>query len=114
MIIMKKKKPDFKRQCWYKYKKLKKKWVKPRGVDSKLRARKKSRGKAPSVGYRAPRATRGLNRAMMEEARVSNAREVEKIDPKKQMLVIAGTVGRKKRAEILKGAAEKGIKVKNA
>ncbi len=110
---LKRKKPGFKRQESFKHSRLGESWRRPRGRHSKLRKGEKARGKRPSVGYSSPKEVRGLNRLGYREVRVFNARDLEKIDPEKEMAVIAGGVGKKKRTEILKKAEEMKIKIAN-
>jgi large subunit ribosomal protein L32e len=107
------KKPKFLRQSSTAYKRLGKKWRKPRGVHSKVRRHEKSKGSAPSVGYRAPRELRGLHPSGFREVLVSNVNDLGKIDSKTQAAKISHAVGEKKRQEILKKAEELKIKVLN-
>ncbi|MEM2597607.1 MAG: eL32 family ribosomal protein, partial [Thermofilum sp.] len=55
----------------------------------------------------------GLHPSGFEEVLVHNVKDLERIDPKRQAVRIAATVGRRKRAEILKRAEELGITVLN-
>ena len=55
------KRPAFKRQNWFRYKRLGQKWRKPRGMHSKMRARRKYRPPMASISYRGPAAARGLH-----------------------------------------------------
>jgi len=66
------------------------------------------------VGYRGPRLARGLHPSGFEEVIVRNPEELEKVDPRRQAVRIASSVGRRKRAEIIKRAEELGITVLNA
>jgi len=109
---MKRKKPAFNRQN-YKKKKLKTKWVSPRGKDSKLKIYEKPRGTRPSHGYSSPKDVRGLNPSGFKEKLVYKSSDVEKIDPKTHAIVISSTVGRKKRLDIIKSAQLKKIHIVN-
>lgn len=111
--IKKKKKPAFLRQEWFKKSALGMKWRRPRGRTSKLRIEEGARGKRPGPGYRSPIAVRGLNRAGLMEVRITHMKELDKIDAKTQSVVLAATIGRKKRMEILKKAGEMGLTVSN-
>ena len=114
MIFMKKrKKPKFPRQGAKNLKRVKDKWRKPRGSQSKLRKHKKSRGSMPNAGYGSPKSIRGLHPSGFEDVLVYNINNLEKIDSKKQACRIASTVGKKKRFEIMKKASELKIKVLN-
>jgi large subunit ribosomal protein L32e len=107
------KKPKFLRQSTRAYKRLGKKWRKPRGYHSKLRRHEKSKGAIPSVGYGAPKELRGLHPSGFREALISTVGDLERIDTKTQAVRIAHAVGEKKRKEILKKAEELKIKVLN-
>lgn len=112
---IKKKKAKFKRQEWFsaKSKKFGKKWRRPKGKHSKLRMKEKARGTCPGSGYSSPRLVRELNPLGYKEVRISNPKEIDKIDPIKEIAVISKSVGKKKRLEIMKLASSKGIKIIN-
>ncbi|MEM5829637.1 MAG: 50S ribosomal protein L32e [Candidatus Aenigmatarchaeota archaeon] len=107
------KKPEFKRWMSESLKRLKPSWRRPRGMHSKIRIRKKGKPKMPSIGYGAPKSLRFLHPSGFQEVLVSNLKDLEKVNPSKQAIRIAHTVGRKKRQEILKKAEELKIKVLN-
>ncbi|MDV3103068.1 50S ribosomal protein L32e [Thermococcus waiotapuensis] len=112
---LKRKKPRFLRQEWWRYPKFKNdpKWRKPQGIDSKMRLKKKGKPLSPSIGWSSPKAVRGLHPSGYEEVLVHNVKELEAIDPIRQAARIAGTVGAKKREIIIARARELGIKVLN-
>ncbi|NJF25322.1 50S ribosomal protein L32e [Thermococcus sp. Bubb.Bath] len=112
---LKRKKPRFLRQEWWRYPKFKNnpKWRKPKGIDSKMRLKKKGKARSPSIGWSSPRAVRRLHPSGYEEVLVHNVRELEAIDPTRQVARIAGTVGARKREMILARAKELGVKVLN-
>lgn len=110
---IKKRKPDFFRQDSHKMKRLGKKWRSPKGIHSKLKHRFRGHGEYVSQGYRSPVAVRGLDRSGLAVKNVANIKDLGHIDTKKEGIVIAGSVGKKKRLEILKKAVESGIKVLN-
>ncbi|MDI6798801.1 MAG: 50S ribosomal protein L32e [Candidatus Aenigmarchaeota archaeon] len=107
------KKPKFLRVSAKAYKRLGKKWRKPRGYHAKLRRREKSKGKMPSPGYGAPKALRCLHPSGFKEVLINSIKDLEKVDPKNEAIKIAHTVGKKKRQEIIKKAEELKIKVLN-
>ena len=112
---LKRKKPRFLRQEWWRYPKFKNnpKWRRPKGIDSKMRLKKKGKPRSPSIGWSSPRAVRGLHPSGYEEVLVHNLRELEAIDPTRQVARIARTVGARKRETILARAKELGVKVLN-
>lgn len=110
---IKKKKPTFRRQEWFRKKAVGVKWRKPRGIHSKLREHEKARGSLPRPGYGSPSAVRGLNRQGYTEVLVRNLNDLGKIDPKEEIAIIARGVGKKKRLELLEFAVKNNIKVGN-
>ncbi|MEE9323764.1 MAG: 50S ribosomal protein L32e [Candidatus Aenigmarchaeota archaeon] len=110
---IKKKKPKFRRQEWFRKKALGEKWRKPRGLHSKLRMHEKAKGSLPKPGYGSPASVRGLNREGYREVLVKNTKDLEKINPKEEIAIIASGVGKKKRFEIFELAGKNNIKVGN-
>ncbi len=108
-----KKKPEFKRHETCKRAKLSDSWRKPRGKHSKVRQKHRGKRLMPSIGYRIPAKLRGINRAGYREVRVSAPSDIGRLDPKKEMAVIASSVGRKKRLEIMKAAEDAGVGITN-
>lgn len=106
-------KPDFKRQEWFRYKKLGEKWRRPKGIHSKLRRNYKYRPPMASIGFRTPKKARGLHSSGFQEVLVHNADQLEGVDPKTQAARVGSTVGYKKRLEIEKKATELGIHILN-
>ena len=109
---IKKKRPSFIRQDAHK-KRLKKKWVKPRGLHSKVRLKKRGHARKVSDGYRVPREVRGLSKEGLKIIIVHNELELNNIEKEKGGIIISGNVGLKNKISLLKKAKEKGIKVLN-
>ena len=109
----KRKKPVFKRQE-SKMKKLKKGWRKPKGKHSKMRMYEKARGPHPSTGYSSPRSVRGMTRSGLKPIHVSNPSQLAKLDAKNEIAIIAASVGKAKRIQIIEQAKKLGVKVMNA
>ncbi len=106
-------KPAFKRQEWFRYKKLGIKWRKPKGKTSKTRRYEKGKPAMPSVGYGSPKATRGLHPSGYQDILVHNLVELENLDPATQAGRISATVGKRKKEVMLIKAKELGIKILN-
>jgi large subunit ribosomal protein L32e len=105
--------PAFKRQEWFRYVRLGESWRKPRGLHSKMRKGKRYRINLVSIGYRGPKAVRGLHPSGFQEVMVYRVEDLEEMDPAKQAARIGHSVGSKKREQIEKVADEKGIRVLN-
>jgi len=112
---LKSKKPEFLRTLWWKFPKFKNdpKWRKPKGIDNKMRLRLKGYPPIVEVGYRGPAAVRGLHPSGLEPVLVHNEKELEGLDPSKHIVIIASTVGLKKRLKILEKARQLGLRVAN-
>ena len=113
---IKSKRPHFRRQESWRYKRLrgkKEKWRKAEGIDSKMRVKKKGWPKSPEVGYRGPKKTRGLHPSGFSEVVVNRPKDLDKIVPERTVARMAHTVGARKRAQILEKAKSMGIRVIN-
>ena len=96
------KRPKFRRQNWFRYKRLGEKWRRPRGIHSKMRRHFKYRIPVVQVGFRGPASVRGLHPSGFEEVLVYNPKNLDQIDPKAQAIRISSKVGDKKREIIVK------------
>ncbi len=110
---IKSKKPDFVRYESWRYKRVKPNWRKPKGIDSKVREKRKGWIKMPDIGYRSPKVVRGLHPSGFEEVLVYRPEDLEKLDPTKHAVRIAHTVGTRKRLAILEKAEELELVVLN-
>lgn len=110
---LKSKKPRFRRQESWRYKRVKEVWRKPDGIDSKMRRKKKGWPKLVEVGYRGPKMARGLHPSGYEETLIRTVDDVDKVNPKTQAIRVAHAVGARKRIEITARAREKAIHVLN-
>ncbi len=111
--IRKEKEPTFRRQEWFRYKRLGECWRRPKGLHSKMRKGLKYRPPRVKIGYRGPKLARNLHPSGFEEVMVYRVEDLEKINPERQAARIGGTVGTRKRIEIIRRADELGIKVLN-
>jgi large subunit ribosomal protein L32e len=107
------KKPKFRRQEWFRYKRLGKSWRRPKGLHSKMRTNKKYRPNVVRIGYGSPKLVRGLHPSGFKEVMVYNVNDLEGVDPKTEAVRIGHSVGTKKRIELEKKADKLGIRVLN-
>ncbi|MEM2901605.1 MAG: 50S ribosomal protein L32e [Candidatus Bathyarchaeia archaeon] len=108
-----KKKPRFIRQESWRYIRVKDSWRKPKGKTSRMRRKIKGWPKMVSAGYGNARAKRGLHPSGLREALVHSPHDLYGLDPGREAVRIASTVGEKKRLEIMSKAAELNLKVLN-
>ena len=110
----KKKTPTFRRQEWFRYKRLSRTgWKKPRGDDSSQRKNRKYRSALVRVGHGKVAAARGLHPSGFEEVLVNKSGDLEGLDPETQAVRIAKTVGNRKRSAIHDRADDLGLRVLN-
>lgn len=107
-------KPDFVREESWRYKRVKPNWRKPKGIDSKMRRRKKGWPKIVRIGYRGPKVARYLHPSGYYDKLVHNVNELKNLDSEKDAARIAAAVGGRKRKEIIERAKSLKIKVLNA
>src|SRR3989344_1734518 len=101
-----KNKPSFTRQEWPARKRLEKVWRKPKGIHSKMRDKKRGKKVQPSVGWKAPRLVRGLTRDGLKPFMINNLNDILNLK-QTDLAVISGSIGMKKKIEILKKLKEK-------
>jgi large subunit ribosomal protein L32e len=105
--------PKFLREEWFRYKRIPRNWRRPDGLTSKMRQNLKYRPSKVRVGFRGPKKTRHLHPSGFEEIIIHTTDELDHINPETQAIRIGGTVGTKKRLEILKKATKKEIRILN-
>ena len=76
------KRPNFVRQESWRYDRLAENWRKPKGKDNKMRKQKSGMPAIVKVGYRGPRAARGLHPSGYRDNVVHNTAELSNLDPK--------------------------------
>jgi len=109
-----KKQPKFRRQEWYRYKRLSKTgWRKPKGYQSSQRLNRKYRSPMVRIGFGKVTEARGLHPSGFSEVMVHRPDDLEIIDPKTEAARIGKTVGKRKRIAIHEKADELGIRVLN-
>jgi len=110
---IKKRTPKFRREEWYRYKRIDDNWRRPDGLHSKMRENLKYRPSRVRVGFRGPKKTRKLHSSGFEEIMVYNTKDLDKINPDIQAARIGKSVGTKKRIDIEKIAEERNIRILN-
>ncbi len=110
---MSQKRPHFRQFEEWRLVRIKDHWRKPKGIDNKMRQKRKGWPRTVNVGYRSPKSVRHLHPSGMEEVAVFNVGDLTIVDPETQVARIGGTVGRRKRRFILKEAIELGIRILN-
>ena len=109
----KRKTPNFRRQEWFRYKRLDDSWRKPRGLHSKTRRNMHSRPKVVSKGFGGPGGAKGRHPSGFQEVMVYRPADLEGLDPKKQAVRIGHSVGYLKRIHIAIQADEMDIRILN-
>ncbi len=109
----KKRKPHFVVHESTSYPRMKSKWKKTRGNSSGVRQKWRGRRATVNPGYGSPQEVKGLHSSGLEKVMVNNAAELLALNHTAQGAVIASSVGNKKRAELLKLAQEKKLRVLN-
>ena len=110
---MSQKRPHFRQFEEWRLVRIKDHWRKPKGIDNKMRQKRKGWPRTVNVGFRSPKAVRNLHPSGMEEVAVFNVGDLTIVDPETQVARIGGTVGRRKRRAILKEALELDIRILN-
>ncbi|MBS3126158.1 50S ribosomal protein L32e [Candidatus Woesearchaeota archaeon] len=110
---IKSKKPIFVYQDAHKRVEIPKKWRKPKGIQSKMRLKKKGYRRCVSQGWRSPKEIRGTHPSGLIPVRVFNRSDLERIIPGKEGAVLAKGVGGRNRMEMLELAQKKNIRILN-
>jgi large subunit ribosomal protein L32e len=105
--------PKFRRQESWRYKRLAANWRKPKGIDNKMRLQVSGVPSLVKIGYRGPKVSRGLHPSGYVDNLIHNVNELLKLNKDKDAARIGHTVGNKKRLEIILEAESMGIKVLN-
>ena len=105
---IKNRKPKFTRQEYPARKNLKLTWRKPKGIHSKMKDKKRGKKISPSVGWQSPKSVRGLSKEGLKPIQINNLNDLTKVT-KDHIIVLSGSLGNKKRIEILKKNKRKQI-----
>ncbi|MHA1410321.1 MAG: 50S ribosomal protein L32e [Candidatus Odinarchaeia archaeon] len=110
---MKQKLPKFIRQeCW-RYKRVHEPWRRPKGIDNKVRKKRKGFIKMPDIGYRTPRKVRGFHPSGKKEVIITQVNELDAYNPEEYIIRISGKLGLLKKLDVYEKAEELGFKVIN-
>ncbi len=112
-LLNKRDSPAFNRQDHHKKIRTPTSWRRPRGTHSKQRKGIKGKGAKVEAGYRTPTSVRGRHPSGFEEVRVHTVDELEGVDPDREAVRIASTVGGRKRERIEDVAEDREIRVLN-
>ncbi len=112
-LRQRRRKPKFVRSGGIHMKRLGRKWRKPRGIDSKMRASIQGKPKSPRAGYGSDRRIRSIHPSGYREVIVHNPAELDSLDSATEAARISGAVGLLKREKILARADELRIKILN-
>jgi large subunit ribosomal protein L32e len=105
--------PPFKRSETHRFPRLGDKWRSSKGIRSKMRLKKMGRAAIVETGYRGPVLTRGLHPTGKREVIVYRVEDLTAVNPDLDVVRIAGTVGTRKRLEVLQKAKELELQVIN-
>lgn len=110
---LKRKRPSFRRVESWRYKRVKERWRKARGIDSKTREKKGGWPISPMIGFRSPKQVRYQSSSGKEEILIYSTVDLSLIDSNRQVGRIAANIGRKKREEIVMEAELLNIRILN-
>ncbi len=109
---IKHRKPAFNREDWHKRKAVSDSgWRKPRGKHSKMRQGFQGHQSLVNPGYGSPSDVYGLHSSGYLPVRVCNPEDLSVLDKSVHAVVIAATVGAKKKIEMVKKAITLGLKI---
>ena len=105
--------PRFVRQESWRLVRVKERWRRPRGKNSKMRLSMRGWPSTVKIGYKRNRKGRGLHPSGLEEIIVRRPADLEKINAKTQIVKISHTVGERKRIAIMERAQALELTVAN-
>lgn len=110
---LKSKKPTFTRHDSHKKARVPTSWRRPRGRQNKMRLHTKGYARGRSTGFSSPAAVRGLSREGLTQNNVATLADFTGLDAKTDGVIIARTVGNRRRAELVAHAQKEGFTVLN-
>lgn len=90
----------------------KRQWRRPKGLHGKVKDQRRGHKAMPNVGYGSPKALRHTDSNGLLLVRVSSMDELLKIDKDKHMVILSGTIGKRKRMDLLNKASALGVRIK--
>lgn len=94
-------------------KRVKDRWRRPRGIDSKKRIKMRKMGALPNIGYKNPEKIRGVHPCGKMEVLVANLKQLAHLKGKDVVIKIRACVGRRLRSKMEEQARELGLDVLN-
>ena len=110
---LKAKKPTFIRHDAHKKKRVGTGWRRPKGRQNKMRLHKKGYARDCSTGFGSPKAVYGLSREGLNQCIVNNVSDLASLDKKVDGVIVARTVGNRKRSAILEEATKLNLTILN-
>lgn len=110
---LKSKKPTFIRHDAHKKKRVSLVWRRPKGRQNKMRLSRKGYAKRRSTGYGSPKEVEGLSREGFKQNLVHNINDFKSLDSKIDGVIIARTIGLRKKQEMLEFALTNGFTILN-
>jgi large subunit ribosomal protein L32e len=110
---IKAKKPVFLAQDTHKKTRIRPRWKRPRGLQSKVRLHKRGYRRSVSTGWRSPKAVRGLSPEGLVPIRIETLAHLEGLDPKTHGALISGRVSIKTKKILYDAARERKITILN-
>lgn len=110
---LKRRRPSFRRVESWRYKRVKDRWRRARGIDSKTREKKGGWPISPMIGFRSPKEVRYQSPSGKEEVLIYSPIDLSLIDSDNQVGRIAAKIGRKKREKIVMEAELLNIRILN-
>lgn len=110
---MDKKLPKFNRIEYFRYKKLKHSWRRPRGSQNKVRKGLTGKMITPAIGFGSKRTVRGLHPSGFKEILIENKSQLEGLDNKAFAVRISGKVSKRTKSILVEEAKKFDLKVLN-